>query len=531
MEKGDIIKIEITDMTEEGAGIGHYDGLAVFVNGAVIGDVVRCMIKKIKKKFALSDVVETIKASEYRRVKPCPHIDSCGGCTYGALEYDTQLKLKVNQLKNKLVRISGIAEPKINEIIPYSPYLHSDTAFSELSNTKSQDEYQGDKYIHESGYRNKAVIAVGQSETGEPILGFRESRSHRIIDCKSCRIQLPPVMAITEAVRNFMMEYGIPGYDEENKKGLIRHVIARTAKATGEVMVVIVVNGNEMRGNSFPHGEELAYMLDDAVENLNETIRNRYNKENEDWTSPYSLESIVVNKNDGPINTILGEKSFILAGKSTIRDELMGLDFDISAESFYQINHDQTEKLYAETIRLLKPEAGEKILDIYCGIGTIGLITASKSNARFLGIESVPQAVRDANKNAIRNGIINAEFIQGRAEEVLNQNKSHSSDVAKERGKENKKENNSHINELLNVFAHGDGAILDPPRAGCDETLIDAVIKSGVRRVVYVSCDQGTMARDMKLFIEGGYILKETTPCDMFPDTGRLETVSLLSID
>lgn len=486
MEINESIEILITDMAEDGRGIGRTsDGMAVFVSGAVYGDTVIARTLKRKKRYALARAVEIIKSSEYRisNDKLCPYIESCGGCAYGMLNYDAQLKLKVSQLENKLRRIADLKKPIINPVIAYEQYSEMKGSFM--------------------GYRNKAVIAVGQSEMNEPILGFREAKSHRIVGCKSCRIQLDTAMAISNALKTFMLRYDATGYDEISGTGLIRYLIVRTAPSTGEVMAVIVVNGEELKGNRFPNGDELSYMLSEAVECLNDDIKKH--KKNKDGF--YSLESIVINKNSGPITSVLGEKSFILAGRSYIRDELMDLEFDISPESFYQVNSYMTAKLYEEAIRMLAPKEGEHILDVYCGIGTIGLIAASRANARFLGIESVTQAVRDANKNAIRNGIVNAEFIEGRAEEVLER---------------------LSFDDKRKEFGHPQGVILDPPRAGCNPKLIDAVIKSGPERIVYISCDQGTLARDIRLLGEGGYELKGITPCDMFPETGRLESVSLL---
>ena len=482
MEKNDVIEIEIVDMTEEGAGVGRVDGMAVFVSGgAVYGDTVSCTATKVKKNYALATLKEVLIPSKHRRSDVCPYISECGGCGFGALNYDAQVELKVRQLENKLMRIAGVENPRINPML----------AGESLS------------------YRNKAVMAVGQDEEGNPLVGFRSAKSHRIIDCKECRIQMPTAMAAAEALREFMYEYNATAFDERTGKGLIRHLMVRTAAATKKVMCVIVINGKYI-----PYAEELAYLLDEYIGDLE---------------GDYILDSIVVS----------GDKSEVIAGKRAIRDKLMGLEFDISAESFYQVNSKQTEKLYEEALRMLDAKEGEKIIDIYCGIGTIGLIAASRTKARFLGIESVPQAIRDANKNAIRNLIVNAAFIEGKAEEVLPEMMKRRSEVSSGGIADNESDA-----ELINAFKEGDeeefkdtlmrefaspdAVILDPPRAGCARELLDAVIDAAPKRIVYVSCDQGTMARDVKIFMEAGYTLKETTPCDMFPETGGLESVSLL---
>lgn len=482
--KGDIITIEITDMTEEGAGVGRVDGIAVFVSGgAVLGDTVSCELTKVKKNYALANLREVIKYSEHRRDDVCPYINDCGGCAFGMLNYDAQLKLKVNQLKNKLVRLAGVESPIINPIIAYQPYVEENDVQDGEKHFDGSTEHADGRFA----YRNKAVMAVGEDEKKNPIVGFRAAKSHKIIDCKTCRIQMPTVMALADALRNFMSEYGVRAYDVKSGKGLVKSLMVRTTYETKEVMAVLTINGSKV-----PHAEELAYSLDDSIQALE---------------SEYSLESIIIisqqeKKPGGSAKhqSALGKKSYVLAEKQRIKDELMGLRFDISAESFYQVNSEQTVKLYEEALRMLDAKDGEKIIDAYCGIGTIGLIAASRSKARFLGIESVPHAVLDANKNAIRNLIVNEIFMEGKAEELLDQ---FTDDV--------------------------DAVIVDPPRAGMDARLVEAIIKASPRRIVYVSCDQGTLARDVKLLIDGGYKLVETTPCDMFPDTGGLESVSLLS--
>jgi len=507
MEKADIITIEITDMTEEGAGVGRVDGFAIFVSGgAVLGDTVSCELTKVKKNYALASLKEIIDYSVDRRDEVCPYINDCGGCAFGMLNYDAQLELKVNQLKNKLVRIAGVESPIINPIIAYEPYVKANATQNEEKHFDGCSEHSDDGF----SYRNKAVMAVGEDEKKNPIVGFRAAKSHRIIDCKTCRIQMPTVMALADALRNFMSEYGVRAYDSKSGKGIVKSLMVRTAHETKEVMAALTINGSKV-----PYAEELAYSLDDSIQALE---------------SEYSLESIIIiseqgkkTSGDAKHKSSPDKKSYVLAGKQRIKDMLMGLRFDISAESFYQVNSEQTVKLYEEALRMLDAKDGEKIIDAYCGIGTIGLIAASRSNAKFLGIESVKEAVQDANKNAIRNLIVNDSFIEGKAEEVLAKMSGATADEEDEVGEEDFE------TTLMREFATPDAVIVDPPRAGMDTRLIEAIIKASPSRIVYVSCDQGTLARDVKLLIEGGYKLVETTPCDMFPDTGGLESVSLLS--
>lgn len=370
-------------------------------------------------------------------------------------------------------------------------------------------------------YRNKAQFPVSTGgiitrkgglveNLGEPSVGFYRPKSHEVVDCGDCYLQSMAAMAAADALRTFMEEDNITAYDPKWDKGLIRHLIVKTAFATGEVMVILVINGK-----GIPNVSKLVEMLDDAI-----------------YEVGYSLESVVLNlkKAEGVKKArsereqmqamsgeIMGDENIVVAGKNVIRDVFGDLEFEISPNSFYQVNPVQMKRLYDQVKAYCGVEKGEKpiILDLYCGVGTIGLYCADMAEA-VVGIEIVKEAVIDANRNAVVNGIVNARYICGKAEELLPKY------VAYEGGEELDP-------QIAAQIKNANIAILDPPRAGCRPELLEAVAKVGVDKIVYVSCDPATLARDIKLLGEMGYEFVEATPCDMFPGTSHVETVCLLS--
>ncbi len=324
-------------------------------------------------------------------------------------------------------------------------------------------------------YRNKAQLPIGMGKDGAMTMGFYANRSHRIVDCRSCPLQPRSFMQAMEAFRDWALTGGNDVYDERTGKGRMRHLYLREAGATGEVMACVVVNGNGLH-----HEDMLVKALRERVE---------------------GLKSVVINTNRAHTNVILGKKCRTVWGSDTIQDTLCGLTFHISPRSFYQVNRVQAERLYA----LAKAYAGltgnELLLDLYCGTGTIGLSMADKA-AKLIGVEVVEAAVENARKNARVNGIENAEFICGDAAKAA---------------------------QLLEQQGlRPNVVVLDPPRKGCGQTLVAAVCAMAPDRVVYVSCDPATLARDLKWFTQGGYVPKEVTPVDMFPRTAHVETVALL---
>jgi len=469
MKQGDLVTIDMIDAGMEGEGIGRADGMAVFVPGAVVGDRVQVELTMVKKNFARGQMIVLEEPSPDRQEPFCQYYGECGGCSLQAMTYGAQLKLKEKWVRDKLIRIGGVEEPNV------LPTIGMDDPM----------EYRNKaQFPVNAGYMKKN--AEGKYRNTQPLrIGFYRPRSHSVVDCDYCAIQAEPANAIAEAVRKYVEETGVSIYDEKSGIGLLRHVIVKSGFTTGEVMTIFVVNDDHL-----PKVERLVELCDDAVNNLGT---------DDDWF--WALESVVLNINRGKGGEIMGKDCVTIAGKSTILDQIGDLTFEISPMSFYQVNPVQTVALYDQVKEYAGLTGEETILDLYCGVGTIGLYCAEGA-ARIIGVEVVKQAVIDANRNAVINGIVNAEYICGKAEEVL-------------------------AKRLQGVKA--DVVILDPPRSGCDQALIDSVLKVAPKRIVYVSCDPATMARDIKILSEGGYTLEVAQPVDMFPHTANIETVALLS--
>ena len=455
IEKGKNYELKIEDMGSEGQGIGRLEGMAVFIDGAVIGDVVKAELTKLKKNYAFGRLTEILEPSDQREEPACGYAKECGGCSLQAMSYAGQLEWKRKMVADKLVRIGGIEGPIVHDTIGMkAPWR----------------------------YRNKAQFPVGAAA-----MGFYQAKSHQVVNCDECLIQSKPAEALAVALREFMKSDHIAAYDEKTGKGLIRHLIVKTAFGTGEVMAILVINGKGL-----PNGEKLVYMMDDAVSELEPDLATGLE---------YSLESVILNINKKKTSEILGEECVTLAGKPTILEQAGGLSFEISPLSFYQVNPAQMVKLYDKALEYAGLTGNETVLDLYCGVGTIGLYCASKAK-KVIGIESVKSAILDANRNAVINGIVNAEFICGKVEEELP--------------------------KLLEQGVKADVVILDPPRAGCDPVLLDMVAEAKPERIVYVSCDPATLARDIKILGEKGYRFVEAQPVDMFPMTGHVEVIILL---
>ena len=455
IEKGQNHELTIEDMSTEGQGIGRIKGMAVFVDGAVVGDVIRTELTKIKKNYAFGRLTEIVEPSDKRIEPACGYAKECGGCSLQNMSYDGQLSWKRKMVADKLARIGGIDSPVVKETIGMeTPWR----------------------------YRNKAQYPVG-----ETAIGFYKAKSHQVVNCGECLIQSSAAEAVAQALRDYMRTDHISAYDEETGKGLIRHLIVKTAFGTGEVMVILVINGKGL-----PNGEKLVYMMDDAVSEL---------APDPVTGVEYSLESFILNINKKKTSEIMGDECITLAGKPTILEQAGSLSFEISPKSFYQVNPIQMVKLYEKALEYMALTGTETVLDLYCGVGTIGLFCASKAK-KVIGIESVKSAVLDANRNAVINGIINAEFICGKAEEELP--------------------------KLLKEGITADVVILDPPRAGCDPSLLEAVAKAEPEKIIYVSCDPATLARDIKILGEMGYRFVEAQPVDMFPHTPHVECCCLI---
>ncbi|MBQ6067224.1 MAG: 23S rRNA (uracil(1939)-C(5))-methyltransferase RlmD [Clostridia bacterium] len=444
LQKNDTIELEITGYSSEGSGVGHYNGQAVFVNGAAAGDTAECVVIKAKPNYAVGKLVHILKASQDRVSPDCGAFPRCGGCQYRHISYDAELRLKQQKVADALNRIGHIS------VVP-----------DPIVGTEAPERY-----------RNKAQYPVCM-ENGRLSAGFYAPFSHRVIDGKDCLLQPESFGAILRAVARWAEKYKIPTYDESTGKGLLRHVYIRKGFATNETMVCLVINGEKI----YQPEALLAALL----------------------KADLSVKTVLLNHNTEKTNVILGRRCTVLYGGGYIEDILCGKRFRLSPLSFYQVNHDQAQRLYEKAAGFA---AGAKtLLDLYCGAGTIGLTMADKVE-RLIGVEIVPEAVADAKVNAALNGVTNAEFLCADAAQAAK--------TLKERG-------------LL-----PDTVILDPPRKGCDESLIRTLAEMAPKRIVYVSCDPATLARDCARLAEEGYEVKQAVPFDLFPRTVHVETVCLL---
>lgn len=453
IKKNDILTVEITDTGIEGEGIGKTDGFILFVKDAVIGDTVQVKVMKAKKNYAYAKLEKVLVPSPFRVQSPCPFHRQCGGCQLQPLSYEKQLEFKQNKIRNNLIRIGG-----------FSPE-HIDACMEPIIGM--EDPWH---------YRNKAQFPFGYDKEGNVVTGFYAGRTHNIIANTDCALGVEENKMVLETILAYMKKYGVSAYDETSGKGLIRHVLIRKGFASGQLMACIVINGNKL-----PEEKTLAEEL---------------------WKIP-GMTSVSINVNTERTNVILGKKVRVLKGEEKIEDTIGDVVFRISPLSFYQVNPVQTKKLYGQALEYAGLTGEETVWDLYCGIGTISLFLAKKAK-KVYGVEIVPEAIADAKENAARNGITNAEFYVGKAEEVLPQKY-----------------------EEDGVYA--DVIVVDPPRKGCDEKCLETMVRIQPERIVYVSCDSATLARDLKYLGERGYEVRKWRGCDMFPGTIHVETVVLLS--
>jgi 23S rRNA (uracil1939-C5)-methyltransferase len=447
--KNDIVTLEIVDCGTDGEGIGKADGFTVFVKDAVIGDTVKAKIMKAKKNYGYGRLMEILKPSPYRVEPVCPSARQCGGCQLQAVSYEEQKVFKEKKLRGHLERIGGFHD------LPMEPLIGMDEPYH---------------------YRNKAQFPVGRNKEGRIITGFYAGRTHAIIENRDCTLGIPQNKDVLDRVIAHMEKYNIAPYDEMTGRGLVRHIFVRYGFFTGEIMVCLIINGQEL-----PHQKEL-------IEKLCEMP---------------GMTSISLNINKKRNNVILGEKVKTIWGQEFITDKIGDISYEISPLSFFQVNPKQTWKLYSKALEYADLHGEETVWDLYCGIGTISLFLAQK--ARFVrGVEIVPAAIEDAKRNAKINNIENVEFFVGKAEEVLPR-------------------------EYEKNGVYADVIVVDPPRKGCDEMLLKTILKMQPKRVVYVSCDSATLARDLRFLCDNGYELKKVCGVDQFPQTVHVETVVLLS--
>ena len=446
LNKNDDIELHIDSVSLTGSGVGRYNGLAVFVPATAPGDIIEAHIIKVKKSYAVGKCTKIIKPSPDRTDNDCPAYPGCGGCSFRHMSYNAELKLKSDAVRDAFSRIGGL-----------------DVELKPIIGAESPD-----------GYRNKAQYPVG-CENGELKIGFYSRRSHRIVDCRACRLAPPEFEKILGTVADWIEKYNISVYNETSRSGAIRHIYLRKAFATGEIMLCLV-----SAQENLPHTDKLIESLKDEK----------------------AIKSVLININPDDTNAVLGEMCIPLLGDGCITDILCGVKVRISPLSFYQVNRAQAEKLYKKAAEYAVDKKIKLLLDLYCGAGTIGLSMADKAE-ELIGIETVAPAIEDAKKNAAANGIENARFICADAGEAAE--------------------------KLLAEGKRPEVIVLDPPRKGCSEQTVRAAAGMAPDRIVYVSCDPATLARDCAAFKELGYEVEEATPVDLFPRTAHVETVCLLS--
>ena len=473
MIKNQMVTVTIEDMGNDGEGIGKVDGYTLFVKGAIIGDVAKVKVLKAKKTYGYAKVEELVTPSPDRVAPRCAVAGRCGGCQMQHLSYEKQLEHKADKVKNCLQRIGGLSEEVLDAVM--EPIIGMDEPFH---------------------YRNKAQYPVGTNKDGKPVMGFYAGHSHNIIDCTDCEIQEPVNAAILPVIKAFMEEYHISAYDEEKGTGLLRHVLTRVGFHTKEVMVCLIINGKK-----FPKAEVLAERIKAAVEGFVPADESYAGTEHAGEQYGYVLKSFCLNINTVKSNVILGNEIIPVYGETYITDSIGEIKYQISPLSFYQVNPEQTVKLYNKALDYADLNGDEIVWDLYCGIGTISLFLAQKAKQVY-GVEIVPQAIEDAKKNAVLNGLTNAEFFVGAAEDVM---------PAKYKESDGK--------------MRADVICVDPPRKGCEESLLDTIVAMEPKRIVYVSCDPATLARDVKYLGERGYAVTKVCPVDQFAHTGHVETV------
>lgn len=505
-QKNELLTVTITDIGNDGEGIGKCEGYTLFVKDAVMGDVVKARITKPKKNYAYARVEEIMTSSPFRVTPPCPVYRQCGGCQLQPLSYEQQLRYKEKKVRGNLQRIGGFDEALIESVT--EPIVGMDEPYR---------------------YRNKAQYPFGKTREGQTVTGFYAGRTHTIIPGTECLLGVSENREVLEAVLSYMKECHVEAYDEAAGKGLIRHVLIRKGFSSGELMVCIVINGRGL-----PEADRLVERLR-SIENMT---------------------SVSYCVNTGNTNVIMGTEVVLLWGAPVITDSIRiyrenlsepdgrEVTFCISPLSFYQVNPGQTEKLYSLALAYAGLTGNETVWDLYCGIGTISLFLAGDARQVY-GVEVVPQAVADARENARRNGIENAEFFVGKAEEVLpgfyegggakraenmeNADDDRQCDADTDCDERHDPEGAAGYAERQSDMRHPDVIVVDPPRKGCDEACLRTMIAMQPERIVYVSCDPATLARDLKILTDGGYELKRVRPVDMFPQTVHVETVVMLT--
>ena len=456
MKKNDITEVYIEDFTKTGEGIGHIDGYTLFVKDALIGDRVRAVITRPKKHYAYAKALEITEPSPDRTGALCPCARQCGGCNFQEYSYEAQLRWKRRYVEQTLRKIGGFENLEVRDVLGMEKPFR---------------------------YRNKAQYPVAEIRTksGETEIaaGFYAGHTHYLVPVRDCLLTDRGDEEILDIILEHMRRFHVKPYDETDGSGLVRHILIRRGKRSGQILVCIIINGRNVPG------------MASLAEKLGQIE---------------GMTSVSLNVNRKPGNVIMGDEIIPVLGDPWISDQLGDLIFRISPKSFYQVNPEQTEVLYGEACRAAGLTGRETVFDLYCGIGTISLRLAREA-AEVYGVEIVPQAIQDAKQNARLNRIGNAHFYAGAAEELV----------------------------VRGYFEEGvplkkpDVVVVDPPRKGCDGKLLDTILKLEPRRIVYVSCDPATLARDLRILSGGGYRPEYVLPVDMFPQTSHVETVCVLS--
>lgn len=446
---GQELELQVTGLAHNGAGVGKYKGFTIFVPGALPEERVTIKIEVLKKQYATARLLTILQENPERVDPPCPVFGACGGCQTQHLSYSLQLEQKRKQVADQLQRIGGLSQVDVQPVL-------------------------GMPEGKEWRYRNKSQIPFAL-QGGKAVSGFFAANSHQIVEFPECIIQSHIADAIIAKVRDLVKEWKIPVYDERRHQGILRHIMIRVGFRTEEVMVVFVTRSEE-----FPYKKKVVQELISAFP---------------------KIRSIYQNVNRERTNVVLGKESKLLWGVPTIIDHIGKARFAISPHSFFQVNPLQTEVLYEKVKQLAQLTGMETVLDLYCGIGTIGIYLADRAK-KVVGIESVPEAIADAKQNAMLNHYDHLEFYVGKAEKVMP--------------------------HLVKQGIFADVVIVDPPRKGCQEELLQAVVDVQPKKLIYVSCNPATLARDAKWLVENGFQLQQVQPVDMFPQTSHIETVALL---
>ncbi len=446
---GDTLTVAINGYATQGEGVGRYKGFTIFVPNSLDGETVVTRIELVKKNYARGELVRVVEPSPHRVEPACPLYAECGGCQLLHLDYEGQLAFKRQRVIDVMERLGGLKDVTVRPVIGMpNPWK----------------------------YRNKVQYPFALDAKGRVVIGCYQQGTHNVVDTRECLIQHDLNSRIMNRLRELVQGMGISIYDENTGQGLLRHVLVKNGFESGEAMVVLVTNGPD-----FPEGKELARML---ASNFPE------------------LKSVVQNINTTSGNVVLGDKNKVLYGEDGIIDRLGDLEFKISANSFFQVNPAQTEVLYKKALEYAALTGEERVLDAYCGVGTLTLFLARQAKEVY-GIEVIPGAIEDAEENAKRNKADNVVFVVGATEEVLP--------------------------KLVKIGIDFQVAVVDPPRSGCEERVLEALVQVKVGRIVYVSCNPSTLARDLKYLVNRGYAVKEIQPVDMFPHTYHVECVTLMS--